>query len=63
MTMDINQGEVFKNSMDGAEFIVKKIVRDMVVLESQDGKRQILTGTQSFGSASSIFQKVGGEES
>ncbi len=60
--MDINQGEVFKNSMDGAEFIVKKIVRDMVVLESQDGKRQILTGTATLASES-FFQKVGGEES
>ena len=63
IAMNINQGEVFKNSADGMEFIVKRIVRDMVILESPDGKRQILTGTQTLESASSIFQKVGGGES
>jgi len=61
--MDINQGEVFKSSLDGVKFRVKKILRDMVVLESQDGKRQILTGTNTLTSISSIFQKVEGGES
>jgi hypothetical protein len=61
--MDIKQGEVFENSTDGVDFIVKMIVRDMVVLESQDGKRQILTGTHTLASPLSIFQKKGGEES
>ena len=61
--MDINQGEVFKSSVDGVKFRVKKILRDMVVLESQDGKRQILTGTNTLTSISSIFQKVEGGES
>ena len=61
--MDINQGEVFKSSLDGVKFRVKKILRDMVVLESQDGKRQILTGTNTLTSVSSIFQKVEGGES
>ena len=41
--MDIKQGEIFKKYIDGVDFIVKEVVRDMVVLESQDGKRQILT--------------------
>ena len=61
--MDVNQGEVFKSSLDGVKFRVKKILRDMVVLESQDGKRQILTGTNTLTSVSSIFQKVEGGES
>jgi len=41
--MYIKRGEIFEKTTDGADFVVKKIVRDMVVLESQDGKRQILT--------------------
>lgn len=39
--MDIGQGEVFKNTTDGVDFVVKKIVGHMVILESQDGKRQV----------------------
>ncbi len=42
--MDIKEGEVFRHSTDGISFIVKRIVKQMVVLESQDGKKQILTG-------------------
>jgi len=41
--MDIKNGDMFKKSIDGVDFVVKKVVNDMAVLESQDGKRQILT--------------------
>ncbi len=41
--MDIKNGDVFKHSSDGLEFVVKKIMSNMAILESQDGKRQILT--------------------
>jgi len=41
--MNITVGKVFRNTIDGVDFIVKKIVNDMVILQSQDGKRQILT--------------------
>ena len=46
--MDISEGEVFRNSSDGVIFTVKEIVNNMVVLESQDGMRQILTGVDSL---------------
>ncbi len=42
--MDIKEGEVLKKNSDRVDFIVKRIKNDMVVLQSQDGKRQILTG-------------------
>ena len=42
--MDIKVGDTFKRSSDEMAFAVKKIVNDMVVLESSDRKRQILTG-------------------
>ncbi|HSB06303.1 MAG TPA: hypothetical protein VLK23_14030 [Thermodesulfobacteriota bacterium] len=41
--MEIRERDVFRDSSDGVSFTVKKIVNNMVVLESQDGKRQILT--------------------
>jgi len=60
--MNIREGEVFKNSTDGVDFIVKKIVNDMVVLQSQDGKRQILTGVGTL-TSTSFYQKKREEES
>jgi hypothetical protein len=41
--VDIKNGDMFRQTSDGMDFVVKKIVKDMAVLESQDGKRQILT--------------------
>ena len=41
--MDIREGEIFRHSTDGVVFTVKQIVNNMVVLESQDGNRRILT--------------------
>ncbi len=50
--MDISEGEVFRHSLDGVNFTVKQIVNKMVVLESKDGKRQILTGVDTAKSKS-----------
>ncbi len=46
--MDIRQGDVCRSSTDGMDFIVKKIVNDVAVLESQDRKRQILAGVNTL---------------
>jgi hypothetical protein len=46
--MDIKNGDIFKQSSDGVNFVVKKIVNDMALLESQDRKRQILTGVNTL---------------
>jgi hypothetical protein len=61
--MNIKEGEVFKNSIDGADFIVKKIVNEWVVLQTQDGKRQLLTGVYTLTSTSLLTLKEGEEES
>jgi hypothetical protein len=61
--MNIRQGEIFRNFADGMDFIVKKVVRDMVVLESHDGKRQILTGVHTLTSTSFYLKKGGGKSS
>lgn len=41
--MEMKEGEIFKRDLDGAEYKIKRIVNRMVVLESIDGRRQILT--------------------
>ncbi len=46
--MPAKEGEIFKSTLDGVEYIVKKIVNSMVVLESQDGKKKIMTGVSSL---------------
>ncbi len=55
--MNIREGEVFKNTTAGVDFIVKKIVNDMVVLQSQDGEREILTGVHTLTSTSFYERK------
>ena len=55
--MDINKGDTFKHSSDGVVFVVKKIENDFVVLESQDGQRQILTGMKTLDSKSLLLKK------
>lgn len=41
--MKTKEGDTFKRNLDGKDYIIKKIVNQMVVLESRDGKRQVLT--------------------
>jgi len=41
--MKTKEGDKFKNAVDGVEYILRKIVNRMALLESKDGKRQILT--------------------
>ncbi|MGZ3559719.1 MAG: hypothetical protein ACXU97_11450 [Thermodesulfobacteriota bacterium] len=57
--MNVTEGDIFKGKFDGAEYVVKKFVNSMVVLESKEGKRQILTRISNL-SIKSIFQKKGG---
>jgi hypothetical protein len=61
--MNVKQGEIFEHSTDGIDFVVKKIVKDMVILESLDGRRQILTGVRTLMSTPSCLRKRGEEES
>ena len=54
--METKKGDVFKRTLDGADYIVKRIVNRMVVLESQDGKKQIMTGVTSL-NIKSFYEK------
>ncbi len=41
--MQIKEKDIFQSLLNGKEYIVKKIVNHMAMLESQDGKNQLLT--------------------
>jgi len=55
--MNIKEGDIFKKSSDEMDFVVKKIVNDLAVLESQDRKRQILTEVDTLRSGSFYLKK------
>ncbi len=56
--MEAKVGDIFKSVLDDADSRVKRIVNSMVVLESQDGKREILTGVSSLSIKSFYRKKV-----
>ena len=41
-------GNIFKNVLDGAEYTVKRVVNRMVLLESHDGRKEIVTDVSSL---------------
>jgi hypothetical protein len=55
--MKTKEGDKFKSLLDGAEYAIKKIVNRMVLLESKDGKRQILTEVDNL-KPGSFYQKM-----
>ena len=46
--MDTKVGDTVRSILNGIEYQVKKIVKSMAVLESQNGKRQILTDLENL---------------
>jgi hypothetical protein len=55
--MKTQKGDKFKNAVDGAEYVLRKIVDRMALLESEDGKRQILTEVDNL-KIGSFYQKM-----
>ncbi len=54
--MKTKEGDIFKSVLDGTEYTIKKIVNRMVVLESIDRKKQILTEVDNL-KLESFYQK------
>jgi len=54
--METKVGDFFKNLLNGSEYIVKKIANKMAVLESKDGKSQILTDIKTL-AIKTFYQK------
>jgi hypothetical protein len=46
--MKPKSGDILKSLLDGEDYIIKKVVENMAVLESQNGKKQILTEVDSL---------------
>lgn len=44
----MKEGDIFESLLDGAEFVVKRVVNKMVILQSRKGDRQILTGVETL---------------
>jgi len=57
-TMKTKEGDIFKRDLDGEEYTIRRIVNRMVVLESKDGKRQVLTEIDNL-QLKSFYQKKG----
>ena len=56
--METKVGDRVRSILNGIEYQVKKIVKRMVVLESQDGKSQVLTELDNL----TLFYKKEGEK-
>jgi hypothetical protein len=41
--MKPKSGDLLKSLLDGEDYIIKKVVENMAILESENGKKQILT--------------------
>jgi hypothetical protein len=54
--METKVGDFFRNLSNGSEYIVEKIVNKIAVLESKDGKSQILTDIKTL-AIKTFYQK------
>ncbi len=52
--MKVEEGDLLISNLDRVTFVIEKIIQEMVVLKSKDGKRVILTG---LGSLKSLYRK------
>lgn len=57
--MKVKERNIFRNLLNDEEYIVKKVIERMVVLESQNGKKQILTEVDHLKIASFYKKKEG----
>jgi hypothetical protein len=46
--MKVKEGDIFRSFLTGQEYVIKKVVKRFVVLESQNGKKQILTNVDNL---------------
>ena len=44
----MKEGDIFESLLDGMEYVVKSIVNSMVVLQSRNGNRRILTEVETL---------------
>ncbi len=54
--MEVKVADIFQSLLDGGEYIVKRIVNSMVLLELRDGKKEIVTSVSSL-NITSFYRK------
>jgi hypothetical protein len=57
--MKFKEGDLFRSFLSDEEYVIKKIVKSTVVLESQNGKKQILTDADNLKIRSFYKKKEG----
>jgi hypothetical protein len=57
--MKVKERDIFRSLLNNEDYIIKKIVESKVVLESQDGKKRILTDVDNLRIASFYKKKEG----
>jgi hypothetical protein len=57
--MKFKEGDIFRSLLSDEEYIIKKIVKSTVVLESENGKKQILTDVDNLKIRSFYKKKEG----
>jgi hypothetical protein len=55
--MKVKEGDIFKSFINDEEYIIKKILKSFVMLESQNGKKQILTDVDNLKMKSFYMKK------
>jgi len=57
--LKVKEGDTFKSFLNDEEYIVKKIVNRTVMLQTKNGKRQILTDVDNLKIKSFYMKKEG----
>jgi hypothetical protein len=57
--MKVKEGDIFRSFLSDEDYIIKKIVNSIVVLESEKGKKQILTSVDNLKIRSFYKKKEG----
>ena len=47
-TSTTREGDIYKSLLDGTEFVVKRIAKERVLLQSKEGNRQIVTQVETL---------------
>ena len=55
--MKIKEGDIIRRVLDGVKFTVKKVKAEWVVLKSENGKKEIITGKNTSKDKSLYQQK------
>lgn len=53
----MKEGDIYKNLLDGAEYVVKNMKNSMVVLRSIKGDKHIITGIETLKIKSFYLEK------